>query len=121
MSHIQSLTELRNRLRADFSGTHRNEAVPWGNPKVMTEVLKQIQRDVGGDAMDKPDDNRLQKTLKSFSRKSRAIASAIAASHRLAASPDRQHRLIEIQSGSFLSHVTALFHGLMTVNSEKDA
>ena len=69
MSHIQSLTELRNRLRAEFSGTHRNDAVPWGNPKVMTEVLKQIRRDVGGDAMDKPDDNRLQKTLNSFARK----------------------------------------------------
>lgn len=71
MSHIQSLTELRNRLRTDFSGAHRNDAVPWGNPKVMTEVLKQIQRDVGGDVMDKPDDNRLQKTLKSFARKNK--------------------------------------------------
>lgn len=71
MSNIQSLTELRNRLRVDFNGTNRNDAVLWGNPKVMSEVLKQIQKEIGGDALDKPDDNRLQKTLKAFARRNK--------------------------------------------------
>jgi hypothetical protein len=71
MSHIQSLNELRNRLRVDFNGSHRNDAVPWGNPHVMTEALRQIQREIGGDGIDIPDQNKLQKTLKSFARKSK--------------------------------------------------
>lgn len=71
---LNTLDVLRNRLRSELDVHHVVHAIEWGNPRVMTEVLKRLRRDLGGEGNDKPDTDQLQAALLRFA-KSRQVTS----------------------------------------------
>jgi hypothetical protein len=69
MPNIQSLSELdalRHRLRQELDVGHAVHSVEWGNPRVMTESLKRIRRELGGGDQDRPTEDKLQAALARF-------------------------------------------------------
>lgn len=69
MPNIQSLSELealRHRLRQELDVGQALHAVEWGNPRVMTESLKRIRRELGGGDLDRPTEDKLQAALARF-------------------------------------------------------
>jgi len=69
MPNIQSLSELealRHRLRHELDVGQALHAVEWGNPRVMTEALKRVRRELGGGDLDRPTEDKLQAALASF-------------------------------------------------------
>lgn len=77
MPHFQplnALDSLRNRLRSELDVHRAVHAIEWGNPRVMTEALKRIRHDLGGEGNDKPAADQLQAVLLRFAR-SRQVAS----------------------------------------------
>ncbi len=77
MPHIQplnALDHLRDRLRSELDVHRAVHAIEWGNPRVMTEALKRIRHDLGGEGNDQPAADQLQAALLRFAR-SRQVAS----------------------------------------------
>lgn len=77
MPHLQplnALDRLRDRLRSELDVHHAVHAIEWGNPRVMTEALKRIRHDLGGDGNNKPAQDQLLAALLRFAR-SRQVAS----------------------------------------------
>lgn len=77
MPHLQplnALDRLRDRLRSELDIHGAVHAIEWGNPRAMTEALKRVRRDLGGEGNDKPTTDQLQATLLRFA-KSRQVAS----------------------------------------------
>ncbi len=60
------LDALRARLQAELSPRLISHAVEWGNPRVMTEALRSLQRDLGGDGGRPPTDDLLKSSLQKF-------------------------------------------------------
>ncbi|KRD25372.1 hypothetical protein ASE39_22645 [Acidovorax sp. Root267] len=77
MPHLQplnALDHLRDRLRSELDVHRAVHAIEWGNPRVMTETLKRIRHDLGGEGNDQPAADQLQAALLRFAR-SRQVAS----------------------------------------------
>lgn len=71
MPHLQplnALDRLRDRLRTELDVHHAVHAIEWGNPRVMTEALKFIRRDLGGSANDRPAEDQLNLALQRFAK-----------------------------------------------------
>lgn len=71
MPHLQplnALDKLRDRLRSELNVYHAVHATEWGNPRAMTEALKRIRHDLGGDGGDKPEEDKLLAALQSFAK-----------------------------------------------------
>ena len=66
MPHPGPLDALRERLQAEMSPWHISVALPWGNPRVMTQALHSLQRDFGGDGGRPPSDDLLRSSLQAF-------------------------------------------------------
>jgi len=66
MPHPGPLDALRARLQVEMSPQHISHALPWGNPRVMTEVLHRVQRDFGGEGGRPPTDDLLKSSLEKF-------------------------------------------------------
>lgn len=66
MPHPGPLNALRARLQAEMSPRNISHAVEWGDPRVMTEALRNLQRDLGGDGGRPPTDDLLKSSLQSF-------------------------------------------------------
>jgi hypothetical protein len=66
MPHLRPLDALRVRLHAEMSARHISHAVEWGNPRVMTEALRNVQRDLAGDGDRPPTDDLLNLSLQKF-------------------------------------------------------
>ena len=69
MPNTRPLTELdalRARLRREMDVGPTVHAVEWGNPRVMTESLKRIRRELGGGDLDRPTEDKLQMALARF-------------------------------------------------------
>lgn len=69
MPYSQPLSELdtlRTRLRREMDVSQTVHAVEWGNPRVMTESLKRIRRELGGGDYDRPTEDKLQAALSRF-------------------------------------------------------
>ena len=60
------LDALRARLEAELNPRHISHAVEWGNPRVMTEALRSLKRDLGGTGDRPPTDDLLKSSLKKF-------------------------------------------------------
>jgi len=66
MPYPGPLDALRARLQAEMSPRHSSHAVEWGNPRVMTEALRSLQRDLGGNGSRSPTDDLLRSSLQNF-------------------------------------------------------
>ena len=66
MPHPGPLDALRARLQAEMSPRHVSHALPWGNPRVMTDALHSVQREFGGDGGGPPTDDLLKSSLQKF-------------------------------------------------------
>lgn len=66
MPHLRSLEALRARLQAELNPRHISHATEWGNPRVMTEALQSLRRDLGGDGGRTPTDDLLRSSLQQF-------------------------------------------------------
>lgn len=71
---LNALDLLRDRLRSELDVHHVVHAIEWGNPRVMTDALKRIRHDLGGEGNDKPATDQLQAALLRFA-KSRQVSS----------------------------------------------
>lgn len=74
MASMRPIDALRARLRRELDPQKIFDAPTWGNPRVMTEVLKEVRRDLGGNDIVSLDGDRVQKALLRF-LKSRAVSS----------------------------------------------
>lgn len=63
---LSELDTLRTRLRREMDVGQTVNAVEWGNPRVMTESLKRIRRELGGGDHDRPTEDKLQAALARF-------------------------------------------------------
>lgn len=68
MPHLRPLAALRERLQAALEPRQIFHAPVWGDPKAMTEALRQIRQEIGGATESKPKDDVLQAALNQFSR-----------------------------------------------------
>ena len=71
MPHLQplnALDRLRDRLRSELDVHQAVHAIEWGNPRVMKEALKLIQRDLGGSGNDRPAEDQLNLALQRFAK-----------------------------------------------------
>ncbi len=71
MPHLQplnALDRLRDRLRSELDVHHAVHAIEWGNPRVMTEALKRIRHDLGGEGNTPPAEDQLNVVLQRFAR-----------------------------------------------------
>ena len=69
MSNLQSMMALKalcSRLSSELDMSHATDAAAWGNPRAMTEVLRQLRRDLGGNGDERPNDDHLQRALFRF-------------------------------------------------------
>ena len=66
MPYSGSLNDLRTRLQSELSLRPSSQALPWGNPGVMTQALRSLQRDLGNDAGRPPSADILQISLQKF-------------------------------------------------------
>lgn len=66
MPTLGPLDALRARLHAELSPRHHSHVVEWGNPRVMTEALNSLQRDLGGDGGRPLSDDLLKSSLQKF-------------------------------------------------------
>lgn len=71
---LNALDRLRDRLRSELDVHHAVHAIEWGNPRVMTEALKRIRHELGGEGNDKPAEDQLLAALLRF-EKSRQVTS----------------------------------------------
>ena len=63
---MMALEALRSKLRSELDMSHVTDAVAWGNPRAMTEVLRRLRRDLGGSGDERPADDHLQRALFRF-------------------------------------------------------
>lgn len=68
MPHPRPLDALRDRLRVALDSHRASHALEWGNPRVMSEALKNIKMDLGGDGSRAPSVDVLQSSLQSFAQ-----------------------------------------------------
>lgn len=66
MPHPRPLDALRERLQAEMSPKQISKAVQWGNPRMMTEALRSLQRVLGGDGGAVPPNDVLRSSLQAF-------------------------------------------------------
>ena len=66
MPHLGPLDALRARLQVELSTRPASHALPWGNPRAMTEALHSLQRDLGDDGNLSATDDRLKLSLQKF-------------------------------------------------------
>ena len=71
MPHLRPLDALRDRLQAAMAPREIFHATVWGDPKAMTDALREIQRDIGGTAVDKPHADVLKASLNQFASSKR--------------------------------------------------
>lgn len=77
MPNIQSLSALdalRHRLRQEMDVGQTLHSVEWGNPRVMTESLKHIRRELGGGDHDRPTEDKLRAALARFAGSGSALS-----------------------------------------------
>ncbi|MDD0838755.1 EH signature domain-containing protein [Curvibacter sp. HBC61] len=65
---LNALDVLRNRLRSELDVHQVVHAIEWGNPRVMTEALKRVRHDLGGEGQDKPAGDQLRAALLRFAK-----------------------------------------------------
>ena len=66
MPHSRSLAALRARLLVELVPMHSAHASEWGNPRVMSEALRNVRRDLGGDGGRPPTDDLLRSSIQQF-------------------------------------------------------
>ena len=69
---MMALEALRSKLRSELDMSHATDAVAWGNPRAMTEALRQLRRDLGGSGDGRPADDHLQRALFRFVKETQA-------------------------------------------------
>lgn len=74
MPHSRPLDALRARLQTEMSPRHMSHALPWGNPRVMTEALHSLQSELGGDGGRPPTDDALKSSLQKFVKTQRVAS-----------------------------------------------
>lgn len=68
MPPTRSLDDLRNQLQARLAPRTIFSAPVWGDPRAMSEILKVIRRDLGGDLSGMDDTDKLKEAVVSFAR-----------------------------------------------------
>jgi hypothetical protein len=66
MASVKPIDALRAKLRQELDPQKIFDAPTWGNPRVMTEVLKEVRRELGGTEIVPLDGDQVQKALLRF-------------------------------------------------------
>ena len=72
MSHLRPLDALRDRLREVLAPRQIFHAPVWGDPQAMTEALRSIKRELGGNDGGLPETDLLQASLARFAKDGKA-------------------------------------------------
>jgi hypothetical protein len=71
---MNELDALRSRLRTDLDVGTASRAIEWGNPRVMTEALRRIRKELAAENQGMPADDQLRLALSRFAANGSALS-----------------------------------------------